>query len=243
MATSIKRSPYNAPKSSKAYRLEMEGRTLFLLVGLSGLTGLVIFALGVATGMGMREPVRTVPVATVGQPVPSAGEKSTETPAEKLAFSTGVKNKDKTVEGLTLTQQQEATQTRNLVNKAEKELKLEEVPAVSSVEKPKTQPVIEPEAPKAQQPTPAQQPTVPPPAQIDRYTVQVFSSQQKDNAQELQAKLKKLGFPAFLNQFQGPNKKVWYRVRVGNTSKSDAEQLAKDLSVRAGLKAPQVIRQ
>jgi len=239
MATSIKRSPYTTPPSGKAYRLEMEGRTLFLLIGLMAFTGVVIFALGVATGMGMREPVRNVPIATVepsNAPSPD-DQKPTEEPSS-LTFGSGVKKTEGSVEGLAVARQQAENQTQSLLNRAEKELKLEEVPTA-----------VAPPSVPATPNTPAApvQPTKPevssPESSGDSYTVQVFSSNQRENAQELQAKLKKMGFPAYMNQFQGADNQTWFRVRVGKGSRSEVEALADQLRKKGGIKDPQVIRQ
>ena len=64
MATSSKRSPLIAPRGRKTYRLEMEGRTILLMVSLMALTGVVVFSLGIVTGMGMRAPSRAITVTT-----------------------------------------------------------------------------------------------------------------------------------------------------------------------------------
>ena len=88
MATSIKRSSLITPRSPKAYRLDMEGRTIMLMVGMMALTGLVIFALGMVTGMGMRDPSGALPVASLATPPPDKSEPVP--PAESLAFNKGV---------------------------------------------------------------------------------------------------------------------------------------------------------
>ncbi|NIP71595.1 MAG: hypothetical protein GWO16_00500, partial [Gammaproteobacteria bacterium] len=63
MATSASRSRLFPNRSRKAYRLEMEGRTLYLLLSLMVLTGGVIFYLGLVTGKALRDPNAAVPLS------------------------------------------------------------------------------------------------------------------------------------------------------------------------------------
>jgi len=74
------------------------------------------------------------------------------------------------------------------------------------------------------------------------YTVQVFSSQSRENATQLVNRLKGMGFSAYLNQFQDAAKVTWYRVRVGKTNRSEAEQLKSSLEQKANLKTMQVLQ-
>lgn len=56
-----------------------------------------------------------------------------------------------------------------------------------------------------------------------RYTVQIGAFQNQTEANKLVSSLKSNGYPAFIKQVQTPDKKNWYRVRVGTFStRSDA---------------------
>lgn len=51
-----------------------------------------------------------------------------------------------------------------------------------------------------------------------RYTVQIGAFQNQTEANKLVNSLKSSGYPAFIKQLQTPDKKNWYRVRVGTFS-------------------------
>jgi len=51
-----------------------------------------------------------------------------------------------------------------------------------------------------------------------RYTVQIGAFQNQTEANKLVSSLKSSGYPAFIKQLQTPDKKNWYRVRVGTFS-------------------------
>lgn len=227
MATSVKRTPFITPRSSKAYRLEMEGRTIFFLLGMLILTGVVIFALGLVTGMGLREPGEATPLATAPPPEPE------QPPAEtSLVFNEGVKRGETVIEGLQLEQDRIAGKTRRLMEQAEKVLTLEEVPGKTLRARP----------PANKAAAAGRQPAAVPPAPAVYYTVQVFSSRNRPSAQELLLRLKKQGFSAYLNQYQSSDRKTWYRVRVGKTGRTEAEGLARRLRADANMKAPHIVR-
>lgn len=237
MATSIRRTPLIASRPARTYRLEMERRTLMLLLSLMGLTGIVVFSLGVVTGMGMRVPEGALPVVTQAL-TPNEG-KAPSPGAGSPAFEAGLKSTTPTIEGLETEQALASRQTRSLVERAERVLKLEEV------------------APKRRQ-APAARGNNPPPVkkQVQRptalsnlpsvtrgqYTVQVFSSQHRQNARALMVKLKKLGFDAYMNQFQGSDRRTWFRVRVGKTSRPEAERLVDRLRSEAKMKTPRIVQ-
>ena len=77
MAQSAARSRMFTSRSRRAYRLEMESRTIFLLLSLMVFTGVVVFYLGVVTGMGLRDPnpapVAAVPAAPQGVQAAAGG--------------------------------------------------------------------------------------------------------------------------------------------------------------------------
>ncbi len=244
MATMVNRPRLFSPRSGRAYRLEMESRTLFLLVSLLALTGAVIFSLGIVTGMGLRDPT-----AVVSPPLESTATPPAATiPAEEtLAFNRGLQAQQNSIEGLRINQEEASKTTKELLARVERELKLEEVAAT-----PKLRPPARPE-PNARERAAvltATKPLSQPAPGMERatvtaagqYTVQVFSSRNRANARNLMLRLRKEGFAAYLNQFQGSNQQTWYRVRVGRADRAEAERLAERLKAEANMKAPRVIR-
>ncbi|MBI3993932.1 MAG: SPOR domain-containing protein [Candidatus Lambdaproteobacteria bacterium] len=285
MATSANPAKFLSSKHSRTYRLEMEGRTLMLLVGLLALTGLVVFYLGMLSGMGLRDANTAAPVAGLVPATPSAasgpnaqgaaqptGEEALK--PESLSFNQSLTGDKAALEGLRITDSGVTQRTEALLTRAERELVLEEVPvpkqplaagpAAPQVVKPSAAAPAAPQvarpsaaAPAASRanaatPAPARQPQAPtapqaaaPTANGDgAYTVQVFSSQHADNAQELVSNLRRQGFNAYMNQFQAANSKTWYRVRVGRgATKAEAETLKERLMREANIKSPAVLRQ
>lgn len=51
-----------------------------------------------------------------------------------------------------------------------------------------------------------------------QYTVQLGAFQNQTQAKSLMTSLKSKGYPAFVKQYETPDKKLWYRVRVGTFS-------------------------
>lgn len=229
MASSIKRSSLITPRSPKAYRLEMEGRTIALMVGMMALTGVVLFALGMVTGMGMRDPSGGLPVAALSTALPARSEPSP--PAESLAFNKGVAAPESTIEGLKLKESEASGKTSILLKRAERELKLEEIPVSRprATSKPAAQASNPPAAPATK-------------AKAVLYTVQVFSSRHQGRARDLMLKLKRQGFAAYMNQYQGTNRESWFRVRVGKLNRADAQRMVDSLKSKAKLKAPRIIQ-
>lgn len=242
MATSASRSRLFPARARKSYRLEMEGRTLYLLLSLMALTGVVIFYLGLVTGKALRDPNAPVALsAQLGAPAPDADASPA---AEKLAFGNALKGDGK-VEGLRLENQQASQVTEALVSEAQRQLKLEE----TTPEAPKVteapvaaQPPARSQLPAPSAPTPPRvaQPVAPPADDGSLYTVQVFSSQREENARQLMNRLRGQGFAAYMNRFEAADRQVWYRVRVGKTNRTDAETLQSRLKSEAKLKNPQV---
>ena len=76
------------------------------------------------------------------------------------------------------------------------------------------------------------------------YTVQVFSSTNREHAQNLAKRLKNMKYAVYLNQFQSAEAKVWHRVRVGRLkTRAAANALSKDILKRTGLKQLRVLEQ
>lgn len=244
MASSASRSRIFPARPQRSYRLEMESRTLYLLLSLIVLTGVVVFYLGVVTGKALRDPNAPVPLsAEMRAPV---GESASDVPQGGLALTDALKAQDGTIEGLRVEQEGMARRTQALLNRAQKQLELQEV---TPREQAKHEPAAAPASPLATgAPTLPESPRMKPPApaaaapqQDDGlYTVQVFSSQRQDNARALMNRLNQMGFAAYLNRFQAADKQVWYRVRVGRTSRGEAEALSARLKAKANLTDPQV---
>ncbi len=244
MATSANRSRLFPARARKSYRLEMEGRTLYLLLALMALTGVVIFYLGIVTGKALRDPNQSVPLSaevwTTGEGARQAAGEATE--EEKLAFNEGLRADEKLIEGLKVQQEETGQRTDKLISEVQKQLELEEV---APPEAPKTARADQPSQPEAPAPAKPQAPRAGAPAAQEAesgalYTVQVFSSQREQNARRLMNKLREMGFAAYLNRYEAANDKVWYRVRVGRAPQAEAEALSERLRSEAKLKEPQL---
>lgn len=248
MASSAKTSRIFPPRSRKSYRLEMESRTLYLLLSLMALTGVVVFYLGVVTGKALRNPNTTVPLsAEIRTPAAPATPEGGQ-----LAFNNALQPQKGLIEGLRQDESSATRRTENLL-KQSKQLELEEVPRpglglptapVSKI--PATPPAASVAAPgkMASPPRPA---AVRPPAPVQPpdgslYTVQVFSSRYQKNAQEMVRRLKTKGFPAYMNRFESADKQVVYRVRVGRTSKARAQTLSDQLKQNENMRDPVITK-
>jgi cell division septation protein DedD len=130
----------------RAYRLELAGRTVFVLLVLLALTGLVIFYLGVVTGKGLRDPNQPAAVeAAAPAPAASAGEaKPAPVPT---ALNHALQAPTGQIEGLKKDESTATQQTQQLLSRAKQELALDEVQPKSAV--PPAPPVAAPPAPAA----------------------------------------------------------------------------------------------
>jgi cell division septation protein DedD len=248
MATSASRSRLFPARSRKSYRLEMESRTLYLLLSLMTLTGVVIFYLGVVTGKALRDPNAPVTLsAQMGTALAPPGEAAQP---GALAFSEALKGDQTAVEGLREEGRNASRQTEALISEAQKQLELKEVtpatpPAAPKVAAAATPSAAPPAAPRSDAPAAPAAPRASAPGKPaapdgELYTVQVFSSQRQDSALQLMERLRGQGFAAYLNRFEAADRQVWYRVRVGKTDKASAEELQARLKSEARLKNPQV---
>jgi DedD protein len=88
------------------------------------------------------------------------------------------------------------------------------------------------------QPTHVKKDTVPrkaAPAKL-RYTVQVASYPEKQQADDDAKKMRSRGYAAFVVASEIPGKGTWYRVRLGSfTNKASAERLAKEIHAKVGV--------
>ena len=240
--------PYSS-RLDRTYRIEMGGRTLLVSLGLAVLTGLVIFYMGVVAGEGSRTPI--VATAPIQPAAPGDSAALPETDPDQLAFNRSLMKETPVVEDLWETHEQTAQQTRDILARAQRELAVEEVPMPTAApatreaarpERANTPPAAQPPR-EASTPPPARAAAAPPAAAADPlYTVQVFSSRNRESAAKLVDRLKGMGFAAYLNQFQDTQRNTWYRVRVGKASKADAERLRSNLQRRANLESPQIVQ-
>lgn len=256
MATSANRPKTFPARSKKSYRLEMESRTLYLLLSLMALTGVVVFYLGVETGRALRDPNAPVPLSAEFRApglrtAPDAGS----TPPK--AFNGALQSEINLIEGLKRDQNQAALKTKNLLKRTDR-FKMEEVlPAKSdspgakmalTQPKPANPALVKRPAPKAPLPEKAVVAARNKPARAkgtddgSLYTVQVFSSQYQKNAQDLANRLKNKGFPAYVSRFQSSRNEVRFRVRVGKTTKSRAMELSDRLKREALMRKPQLTK-
>jgi cell division septation protein DedD len=262
MATSANRSRIFPARSKKSYRLEMEGRTLYLLLTLMALTGVVVFYLGVVTGKAIRDPNATVSLSAEMR-APDARQGAADLQST-LALNNALKSKDSLLEGLQVEEAGITERTRSLLDKGLKQLELREV---TPGEKPSATKAPNAPLPLLSSPAARKLPGQPSantlpgntrlgPARAatpamsgnntagadkgGTYTVQVFSSKVEKNARELVKRLKNRGFSAYLNRFQSADNQVWYRVRVGRTNRAGADTLSGRLKSEANMKDSQV---
>ena len=250
------RPVFAAPR--RAYRLEMAGRTVVVMLGLLALTGLVIFYLGVLAGKGLRNPNQPAAVPSASAPAPPSKPAPTPTALnEALTAQTG------RIEDLASDESAASRQTDQLLTEGKQQIDMEELPAKptappapgagtvaeSGPKRAATAPL--PPAPRHKAPpaaanpasaNPLAHPAAPAAEGQGAYTVQVFSSPQQQSAQEILAELKRKGFPAYLNQFQAADHRTWYRVRVGKGSRQEAENLAVRLRRHSTLHGMRVIK-
>ena len=265
MATIARNSRAMPAGMQRAYRLEMAGRTVGLLLGLLVLAGVVIFYLGVIAGKAARNPNEPVPGAATQAPEPGASPAAAtpQAPAASNALNQALTAPLAPVEGLEKEGAQTAQQTQALVSRAKQELTLQEVPVATSrpggaaqqanstppaptAPKPGTKTAAIPTAPAhavaRTAPPQAARKTAAPAHTAESYTVQVLSTHEQRSAQELVNQLKRNGFPAYLNQYESADHKIWYRVRVGRTSLSEARVLADKIKKTNYLESAAVLK-
>jgi cell division septation protein DedD len=233
----------------RAYRLEMAGRTVALLLGMLALTGLVVFYLGVVTGKGLRDPNQPAP-ADGAAPAPAAESKSA--PAA-TALNQALTSQTGQIEGLKKDESAANQQTQQLLSRAKQQIEMEEVPAkpappansaatAQPAPQKKAAPTAKPAAARPAAAKPAAAKPAPPVPAGEAYTVQVFSSPQRQSAQDVVSDLKSKGFPAYINAFQAADRRTWYRVRVGKGSKQEAETVAAKLRQQSTLQDLRVLK-
>lgn len=233
----------NGPKKSKIVPLFIAFAILFV----------VVFGLGVIIGKGLGGPnTNTIersydiesPEIEYGTPDDITDEESDslDIDSEVIVLDEDDSDADKDIQGgsedtdNTESQQKETTEVAT-PTKAPAEVKATEKPepepkkvieeketAEIIIEKPKTP---EKKSPKDSGPMPKVDPN-------GLYTVQIGAFQNQTEANKLMNSLKSNGYPAFIKQVETPDKKIWYRVRVGTFStRPDAISYGDKLKQRA----------
>ena len=208
---------------------------------------IVVFALGIIIGKGLGEPEAPTIETTYEIGVPDE-EPDTEIVEEELVQETetaevespaakikpedivsqegttpkGEKTDEKEDESIKAEDQVDGTyhiETRNKATQAPKATdKPQDKPKVSS-----TEDVIQEIKKDSLKKAPSEKSqvakdTMPKTDPNGRYTVQLAAFQNQAQANSLMNSIKSKGYPAFIKQFETPDKKTWYRVRVGTFS-------------------------
>ncbi len=228
----------NSQKKQKSYRTQFTGAQLLGLVSLVGLSLLISFYLGVITGKSFR------PDAEVTLSSQTAKQKTTPskplTP-EELEFFNSLDPKD---------QQQKTSFNTNQIEKLRKKTEsLQKQQPAKTTPPPAKETAITTQT--SQTPslpiTKPTKPPAPPPVVTVKtagiYTLQVFTSSNKQRAETLVKRLKESGYlEAYLNPYVTEDKQTLYRVRVGKTNKDSAESLANKLKQLDFIETVQITR-
>jgi len=212
------------PKNSKIIPLFITFAILFV----------VVFALGVIIGKGLggsdsvtRENTYDDEAPEIEYGVPEIVEEETEvTESEEVIIideaNSDMDNDNKSVSDSSddsLSQETESAEITAPVKTQEKDTtsgKSEPDKKEEVAEKEAVKAVVEKTPPPKKKSTEsAAMPRIDP---NGRYTVQIGAFQNQTEANKLLNSLKSSGYPAFIKQLQTPDKKNWYRVRVGTFS-------------------------
>lgn len=206
----------------KAYRLQLSLPTAFIVLVLGGISLLVSFYMGMVTGQSMRQLPDTETVIDE-RGLPDAPDLS----KEELKFFRLSEEKADQIE-LDLPRLDRLQQRTEELNSAAQSLNDE--PRPTDLLKPP--PVVadtEEAAPEGEDVVGTDDQ-----ARLTEssasYTVQVFSSKLRKNAEEVLNQLRDQGFPdAYIHTHINPDNSVLYRVRVGKVPKEQAEDRAFEL--------------
>ena len=213
----------------KAYRIQLSIPTAFALVLLGGVSLVVSFYMGVITGESMRQ-IDFSQETTEAQTVPSAPDLEKR---ELQFFSMsegGPETVDINLPGFNRLQQR-AAELRSATNEMTGEprpsdLYTRPTPEAESNDEEDLLPLDD--GPAESQP--AENMARPTQEVAPDYTVQVFSSKLRKNAEDMLNMLRDRGFAdAYIHTHINPDNSVLYRVRVGKVTKEQAEQRAFDL--------------
>jgi len=207
-----------SPKNSKIVSLFITFAILFI----------VVFTLGVIIGKGLggsdsaTEKAYDLEAPKMEYGVPQMDDEEagvSEFETEEVILDDEVepvedKEPEKSADG-TQTEQVDSTQASS----ATKTPEIEKTPETKETveEKETAEIIIEATAPPVNE-SPKESGAMPKIDPNGRYTVQIGAFQNQAEANKLVSSLKSSGYPAFIKQVQTPDKKVWYRVRVGTFS-------------------------
>jgi len=233
----------------KSYRIQLTGGQLLWVSVLSFMSLGVSFYLGLVTGNSLRSPVNDV----LQQSVKESANVNTSLSPEQLEFFNSLDNtqKQKTVlsskkldkiKETTLRLQKDVLKGKTIENKkSQTEVSVEQVPETServSVEQESIKQEKELTEPKPKIDTEVVEtkevirssPALIEAKQVDLFTLQVFTSSNREKAEKLVKRLIESGyFDAYLQPFENEEKKVLYRVRIAKINKSSAESLAEKI--------------
>ncbi len=211
-------------KNSKIIPLFITFAILFIVVFVFG----VIIGKGIGgSDSGTREETYDAGAPEIEYGVPNiVEEKKGVTESEEVIIidevDSDMDNNDESVSDSTVDSESQETESAEIMDPAktqEKETtsgKSELDKEEEIAEKETAKPVIEKTPPLKKKSTErAAMPRIDP---NGRYTVQIGAFQNQTEANKLVNSLKSSGYPAFIKQLQTPDKKNWYRVRVGTFS-------------------------
>ncbi|GJM17221.1 MAG: hypothetical protein DHS20C13_25480 [Thermodesulfobacteriota bacterium] len=212
----------SGPKNSKIIPLFITFAILFV----------VVFGLGVIIGKGLGGSDTNTVVTSYDDeaPIVEYGVPDMDTEESEVSeFESDEVILDKDDE--TLVEEKDPQEVSEVIDNTESQKK-ESTEAVTPTKAPEPKEVIEEketaeiviEKPKpVEKKSPKDSGAMPKIDPNGRYTVQIGAFQNQTEANKLVSSLKSNGYPAFIKQVQTPDKKNWYRVRVGTFStRSDA---------------------
>ena len=230
------------PFAKKAYRIQISAATAFALFVLGSVSLVASFYLGMVTGQTMRP-------LPVGDEAPG----QTSLQSRKLLndelefFNLSEKPNDPLDINLPDLQKLQET-TRQL---AEEQTKIQETLNSSDSAIPKktdTRTTTSNQNKKnlakpTKETVVSEQMAVPAKTKELNFTVQVFSSKLRKNSENILSQLRRHGFSkSYIYTYISANNEVLYRVRVGKTTKADAEQRAFQLKKLDFIESAQITR-
>lgn len=241
------------------FEVSLEPRQVALLFVLCLVILVLVFALGIIVGRGLRSPV--TPPTVAGTPAEEGAEVADGPPvdaaslpgdpvegeadgAPKLKFyGADGKTPEREASAVAPTPAAEPEAAAVPADAAPapdlKGLPAEPAPvkaAAKPAEKPAEKPKAKAEAkPKAEPKKTAKADTKSKPAG-GKFTIQVSAFQSRSQADHLVSNLKNKGYDAYIAQAVIPGKGIWYRVRIGNFgSRDDAQKTANTLKRKEGI--------
>jgi len=215
----------SGPKNSKIISLFITFAILFV----------VVFGLGVIIGKGLGSSdtetiersydIESPEVEYGASDIDTEESDVSEMDSEEIILDEETESSIDEDSGDTETQQEETTKIQTPTQTPETQ-KTPEKPEPESkvvIEEKETAEVIVEKTPPTKQKSSKDDGAMPKIDPSGRYTVQIGAFQNQTEANKLVNLMKSNGYPAFIKQIETPDKKSWYRVRVGTFStRSDA---------------------